>query len=558
MSGVSVKLVSVQKPEQWLLDEGVESISDLIAFCARVSNPSNQYNNETADKLIAYLKKHKHWSPFEMVNVCLAVDTPRDIGRQMLRHRSFCFQEFCVAEGTKISVGTKSGRYTRIPIEKLYKRFISKQYWEASDKLIKVYDEKDRLLKLTTIKEVFDTGVKPVYELILDNGKRILATKEHKFLTPDGFVALGDLNSSSFVGLNGVPLHQNKTEMLAAKTTAIATGGGVQYMANYFNVSYHTIRKWLRIHGVQFTKKEVASFTPVWNKGLPKEEQPRFNKFMSYEKRKLMSCRARKREESNLFSSGNYTTENLSWRRLIANRCKGFHLELLNKQNFKCAVSGVDIDMGNSEVDHIQPVYSNPELAFEFSNLQVLHKNAHRQKSIRELAKSKTTACFTKVKSITYIGERQTYDIEVDHTSHNYVANGIITHNSQRYADGTNSLGFTLREARLQDEKNRQNSVVLSADEAWKLAEWETRQREVIELASKHYEWAIKNGIAKECARVVLPEGNTMSRMYVNGNIRSWIHYLDARLDPSTQKEHRALALGVAEAINTVFPGGWL
>lgn len=223
MSGMSVKLVSVQKPEQWLLDEGVESVSDLIAFCARVSNPSNQYNNETADKLIVYLKKHKHWSPFEMVNVCLAVDTPRDIGRQMLRHRSLVFQEA-----------------------------------------------------------------------------------------------------------------------------------------------------------------------------------------------------------------------------------------------------------------------------------------------------------------------------------------------SQRYQNTLQNSAFILREARLQDEKNRQNSVVLSADEAWKLAEWETRQREVIDLASKHYEWAIKNGIAKECARVVLPEGNTMSRMYVNGNIRSWIHYLDARLDLSTQTEHRALALGVAEAINTIFPGGWL
>jgi thymidylate synthase (FAD) len=211
-----VKLASYTRPADDIVAEGIETVQDLVAYCARVSNPTNQFNTETADKLIQYLIKHKHWSPFEMASVCLEVETTRDIGRQMLRHRSFSFQEF-------------SGRYSR-----------------------------------------------------------------------------------------------------------------------------------------------------------------------------------------------------------------------------------------------------------------------------------------------------------------------------------ADQMGFVLREARLQDQKNRQNSLE-TEDEAL-TREWESRQRRTWDEAVGHYQWAIDNGIAKEVARAVLPEGMTPSRMYVNGTLRSWIHYLEVRLDPSTQKEHRLVAKACAEAIVACFP----
>lgn len=91
---MKVKLVSYSQPSEEMLNEGLEDVQDLIAFCARVSNPSNQFNTETADKLIKYLIKHKHWSPLEMASACLEIETTRDIARQILRHRSFSFQEF--------------------------------------------------------------------------------------------------------------------------------------------------------------------------------------------------------------------------------------------------------------------------------------------------------------------------------------------------------------------------------------------------------------------------------------------------------------------------------
>jgi thymidylate synthase (FAD) len=128
---------------------------------------------------------------------------------------------------------------------------------------------------------------------------------------------------------------------------------------------------------------------------------------------------------------------------------------------------------------------------------------------------------------------------------------------SQRYADPTKDLSFVTREARLQDTKNRQNSIQLdmtSEDDRFLVAEWERRQQEVISLATENYKWAVGAGIAKEQARAVLPEGNTVSRMYMNGTIRSWIHFIKVRSDESTQLEHRDIALECARIIAEIFP----
>jgi thymidylate synthase (FAD) len=121
---------------------------------------------------------------------------------------------------------------------------------------------------------------------------------------------------------------------------------------------------------------------------------------------------------------------------------------------------------------------------------------------------------------------------------------------SQRYAVA--DLGFEVREARLQDMKNRQNSLETDDDELKQ--EWEQIQNHVHQITSQAYEWALSNGIAKEQARAVLPEGNTLSRLYVNGTLRSWIHYIELRSGNGTQKEHREIAIQCAEAIKPIFP----
>jgi thymidylate synthase (FAD) len=130
---------------------------------------------------------------------------------------------------------------------------------------------------------------------------------------------------------------------------------------------------------------------------------------------------------------------------------------------------------------------------------------------------------------------------------------------SQRYADPTAELddAFVLREARFQDTKNRQNSVELDmSDEAQKqLAyEWERAQKRVLFSVKQEYQWAIKNGIAKEQARAVLPEGLTVSRLYMNGTLRSWIHFIELRSANGTQKEHQEVAIACAKVIAEIFP----
>jgi thymidylate synthase (FAD) len=128
---------------------------------------------------------------------------------------------------------------------------------------------------------------------------------------------------------------------------------------------------------------------------------------------------------------------------------------------------------------------------------------------------------------------------------------------SQRYADPTKDLSFVVREARLQDTKNRQNSVALDMtnDDQRRIAyQWEQGQLNLTKQAQELYTWAISKGIAKEQARAVLPEGLTMSRLYVNGPLRSWIHYIEVRADESTQLEHREIAIECARVIAKVFP----
>ena len=158
--------------------------------------------------------------------------------------------------------------------------------------------------------------------------------------------------------------------------------------------------------------------------------------------------------------------------------------------------------------------------------------------------------------------------IEIDTTRD--IAHQIVRHRSfafqefsQRYAEPS-AMGdaFTKRECRLQDTTNRQNSIEIENDPSLVdnvkhqqlITDWNRRQQGVIETSRKAYEWAIENGIAKEQARAVLPEGNMESRLYMNGTIRSWIHYIELRSGVETQKEHREVAQACAKAIEPIFP----
>lgn len=211
-----------------------------------------------------------------------------------------------------------------------------------------------------------------------------------------------------------------------------------------------------------------------------------------------------------------------------------------------------------------QPLIKNPNTNYileidEFiayvarvSNPENQHNHLTAPKLLRYLAKHKHWSPF------------EMADIVMEIETTRDIARQILRHRSfsfqefsQRYADPTQSLGFSTREARLQDMKNRQNSIEIDKNDDYQGGlhdRWVLMQEAVTTESKRAYAWAIDNGIAKEQARAVLPEGLTNSRMYMKGSVRSWIHYCAVRTDPSTQKEHREIALDAWYELTRLFP----
>lgn len=540
----------------------------LVAYMARVSNPENQDNPQSAG-LIKYLIKHKHWSPFEMVGACVEINTTRDIARQILRHRSFHFQEFCVAGDTKITLelpsSEKTGKrsaYTRT-IEHLYKL---QESGKKMPEFVRVFDEESKTFKRVAIKEVFKTGVKPVYKVTLANGRSIESTQEHKFMTSDGWKTLGEavglvmkgstaaMTKNVQFACNGVLAYQSKDWLQEAKQASISNGTGLAGIAKEAGCTTHTIRKWLKKFGLQFTKTEVAKYTQIWNKGLHGYSWGKH----SMETIEKMRASARKGEASNLWKGGSARSERLK----IADWCAANRKEFLHKAGYSCALCASSQKL---ELHHVKTVAEHPELAYDKENIQVLCSKCHSEthgiaghhKTWREHSKGNTlTIHWSEVVSIEYTGEKMTYDMEVDHPSHNYVGNGIVTHNSQRYADAALLGDMVERECRLQDLSNRQNSIPMgwAEDDHVLMNAWDKEQEHVWDTALAGYKWALSQGIAKEQARAMLPEGLTPSRMYMHGTLRDWIHYIEVRTDPSTQKEHRLIADEIKQVLSGVYP----
>ena len=205
--------------------------------------------------------------------------------------------------------------------------------------------------------------------------------------------------------------------------------------------------------------------------------------------------------------------------------------------DYSCNV-GVDQDIGCEDLIAFCARVSNPS---NQNNVQT------SEKLIQYLVRNKHWSPFEMVNACLEI------------TTTRDIARQILRHRSfsfqefsQRYANPVDELSFVQREARLQDMKNRQNSIEIN-DETLH-SNWKMFQDEIIGYAKHAYEWAINNGIAKEVARSVLPEGLVLSKMYMNGSIRSWIHYIEVRSDPSTQKEHRIIAQQCAYELAGIIP----
>lgn len=550
-----------------------KSLDEITVGIARLSS-SREINElfDEPDKLLRHCILNGHWSVFTTTNLVFEIETSRAVARQLLRHWSLKPQELCLSGDSEIYfdlpgklIKGKKHLY-KLTLRNLYNKWNKNKHLKNRIKNMKVriLDEDENKLTNSSITDIIFTGTKEVFEIELENGKKIKTTKEHKFFIKDkGWLDLETAiglevtknNTATFrtkaeFATNGIPCYQDFEWLKKAKQESIFNKKGVRYIAEKANVSYHTIRKWLKRNNLQFSKKEIASVHEIWNKGKSGYTTGKRSK----ETRQLLSSKARKGKDSNLWRGGVERTE----REKISDWLNKIRLDKLAEFSYKCKECS---NTNNLHLHHIIPVSLDITKAYDLENIEVLCANCHIEHHKKEghyfgwntkKRNPYNIPVYSKIKYIKYIGLEDTYDLTINHKSHNYVANGIVVHNSQRYAE---IVSFEEVELRKQCKNNRQSSeevfnpniiindivseVTLSANE---LVENTLTNNQFI------YERLLDAGCSRETSRLLLPECAT-TKIIFNGTLREWITTLNQRLHKTAQKETRL----VCEAIRDYF-----
>lgn len=477
---------------------------EVITYNARVSNPSNQSNFETSAGLLKYCIRHQHWSIFEQADMTVEINTTRAIAAQILRHRSFTFQEFCLAGDVKITIVSPNGIIQRIPIAELYEKWKNPNF---KSRFARSYDSNLNRFIEAPILSVYKSGKKDVYEYLIKgpaSERRIKCTREHRVFTKEkGFVHFEDAYKNNLtVALNGEianPLPYQKKEILEQEYWM-----GSTKLAEKYGISPITARKWFHKYGV------IPENPNNWPKSrIDASFSAKMTSFMKWARKNVLK-----------------------------DKCE------------QCNHNG---SLHRLEISHKIAHDGCEKLAFDINNLQTLCSSCHRKYDIEHQNKHYgwtlgMSAKWGKIKTETYLGIQDTYDIEMNHHTHNFVADGIVVHNSQRYADTRLLEKAIAPELRRQDLKNRQNSIDDFGD--YLKLTMQGKIQEHFDNAEKLYDSLISQGVARESARFILPLA-TPTRIYMKGSVRSWIHYIELRSSNGTQKEHR----DVAEAIKCIFCG---
>ena len=457
----------------------------------------------------------------------------RVCSHQLVRMAHAGILQRCVTGDTKIAVinNESTGDIKWMPISRMYELQNGARGSHNWKGRVRVYDEDTGLFTVAKVKEVFFNGVKPVFKVKTEGDLSITCTLNHKLFTQRGFVELGELQVGDYVARNGEYLYKNKEWLLSAKIECMNDGTGLAGIAEKSGVSTHTVRKWLKKHGIQFTKKEVSSYTPAWNKGLYGEDVPWYGRKADDGERARVS--SAKIGDKNPAWGGGVTEA----RKVIANRTGSNRMlreRVFAKFGNKCYVCGSTSDL---ELDHIEPVRERPDLAYDEINMQCLCKVCHSEKSIAESNRLRKTVRWVQITSIEPAGDAPTYDLEVDHKSHNYVANKLVVHNSQRYVKET-SVEYVDPPALAHCSYDDQ-------------LEWASIQDRAEALYLKLVD---TKAMRKEDARYILPQGCTTG-MNLCLNFQGWRDFLRNRNDTHAQWEVRAVAAEINRQLGEIAPG---
>ena len=600
------------------LDKGYVRLVDFmgsdaaIVQAARTSTGQGTKTPKEDRDLLRYLVRHQHSSPLEMVEFKFHVKLPIFVARQNIRHRTACLSGDVELWFDAPKSFTKKNMYDKfrpyvykMTLEDFFRKWTINRKKEGKgqnqyslDKMfLRSVNEETQEIYHTHIKDIWQSGEKDVFELELEGGYKIKTSKDHLFFTDGGWKKLEDFvqikgteikfwNNEISIMTNGIPVHQNKDwlyDQYWIKRNKIKT------IAQSANVSYHTIRKWLKKFGIQESanaKKRKRSPSHLgessWNKG--KKYTLNLTEEQHNNRSKKAKKRARCGKESNFWKGGvtnkrqnigRWTTEQLP--------------RLLKKYNFKCAISG---KKGDLVAHHIDPVFNNLEKSCEFDNLILLHRSVHQiihgknlefvlkqwiennkdlssflKKNVQKLKaplhkynfadrKMYLATKKTKIVSVKYVGKEMTYDVEVDGPYHNFIANGVTVHNSvnefsARYSHMPEEC-FVPSSDRMkkQGKFNKQGSeqeVVQGSDEIIKILEKE--QKEIF----LNYNSLIDQEVAREIARINLPV-STYTNWYWKMDLRNLFHMLKLRMDEHAQEEIQVYARAMYELIKPIVP----
>jgi flavin-dependent thymidylate synthase len=520
-------------------EEVIASAAKLCYSSVGVNEIMDKQDNESIQKFIKRLASIKHLSPFEHASFTFAIEgVSRSLTHQLVRHR---IASYCVSKDTQIY--TSSQRTHRKTIEELYN--LKEQY--KSTIKVRCVDENTHVLNYNTLKNIIYAGIKPVYGLHTKHGYFIKTTNEHRFLTKDGWKQLKDLKKGDFVYINGEALYKDKKWL---KQKYNVDNLSQEEIGLLCGVSKHTIRSWVRKHGLQ---KELGS----WSIGV--EPHNKYKTKKNYKPLKVVSDKMM----GNL--NGRYATgeDHHSWKgdNITISGAYG-RLKILKPKRNVCELCEFN---GNTEIHHTDKNPFNNKNDNLIELCVACHKAIHKQETKKRIILSEVT-------SIDYIGEEETYDIEMPSPHHNFIANGFVVHNSQqsqRYVK-ENEFDYIIPPA-IKNNKNAERIFIeqmesaqkayddlvieLMVDKlkktkecpAWCSTDLQLKNPSALRLFLDLYRDKFKETYQKlekeaiEDARYVFPNA-TETKIVVTMNARSLMHFFTLRCCNRAQWEIRQLA----------------
>lgn len=443
----------------------------------------------------------------------------------------------------------------------------------------------------TPIHKIYRNGIKPVYEITTETGKKITCTTEHRFLTQDGFKSLKEIANPEFknnktvynknntlIATNGEYIWQNKDFYINLN----CENKTIDQLVEETGINISTLKKWMIRLGFSYKKKSLNWSANTWNKG----------KTYSLGSRLLSDLWIKKNKEARSGEKSNFWKGGVTKRRLNAdydNWYKNIKNKIFEKYKFKCQLCGSN---ENLQLHHIIPFYMDEGKIKDENNLIPICKKCHTTKVnnheeiyidilskissmnfnsdiiekiseikkgiIKKRAISNKKIKWVKIENISYIGEKEVFDLGIEREEHNYVANGIITHNSYneysgRYSEMIDDL-YMPDELRVQGVKNHQGSGEAIDSELNK--ELKSRIGSLYSASHILYEDLLSKGVAKEMARMATPVSN-YTEFYFTVDLRNLFHFLELRLHEHAQYEIRVYAQAIMTILNGMSDLKW-